>query len=120
MQDFKKLRVWQEAHTFALDLYAATRSFPGDERYGLTSQLRRAAVSFPSNLAEGSSRGSDADFARFVQIAVGSASEAEYQLLLAHDLRYLPDPEFDRLNAGLLGVRRMLMALLKSLGSSSS
>lgn len=86
MQNYKNLRVWEDAHALVLEIYNATRSFPNDERYGLTSQIRRAAVSIPSNIAEGTGRGSDADFARFVQFAVGSISEVDYQLLLARDL----------------------------------
>lgn len=85
MQDFKQLKVWEKSHLLALAIYQATHTFPSSEQYGLTNQLRRATVSIPSNLAEGSGRGSDADFGRFVQIAIGSASEVEYQLLLAHD-----------------------------------
>ena len=116
MQDFKKLRVWEHAHRFALDLYRITQSFPGEERYGLTSQLRRAAVSIPSNLAEGSGRGSDADFKRFVHIALGSASEVEYQLLLARELGFLEEHDHAALAGALRSIRRMLIALVKSLG----
>ena len=90
MKDFRKLSVWQKAHELTLMVYQATRSLPREELYdGLTSQLRRGATSIPSNIAEGCGRGSDAGFGRFLQMALGSASEVEYQLLLAHDLRLL-------------------------------
>jgi four helix bundle protein len=88
MKDFRQLQVWQRAHTFVLELYRETNSFPREELYGLTSQVRRASVSIPSNIAEGCGRRGDAKFARFCQIAMGSASEAEYQLLLARDLGF--------------------------------
>ncbi len=114
MQDFKNLRVWQDAHAFALHLYTASRVFPPEERFGLTSQLRRAAVSIPSNIAEGSGR-SDADFARFLHIALGSASEAEYQLLLARDLGYLSDAACGPLQEELQQVRRELSGFIKKL-----
>lgn len=76
MQDFRNLEVWRLSHQLTLEVYRVTRSLPSDERFGLTSQLRRAAVSIEANLAEGCGRGSDADFGRFVQTAMGSASEA--------------------------------------------
>jgi four helix bundle protein len=115
VQDFRNLQVWQKAHQFTLGIYRATKRFPDDERFGLTSQMRRAASSIGANLAEGCARGGDVDFARFVQIAVGSASEMECHLLLARDLGYLEEAAFDQLNAAAVEVRRMLIALLKSL-----
>ena len=86
MRSFKELLVWQKAHRFALDVYGATRDFPSEERFGLTSQLRRSAASIASNIAEGCGRVGGRDLARFLSIAAGSASEAEYQLLLSCDL----------------------------------
>jgi four helix bundle protein len=82
MQDFKKLTVWQKAHKLTLDLYKLTKPFPKAEIYGLTSQIRRAASSIPTNIAEGSVQGSDAQYARFLHIALGSAAELDYLLLL--------------------------------------
>ena len=120
MQNYKNLRVWEDAHALVLEIYNATRSFPNDERYGLTSQIRRAAVSIPSNIAEGTGRGSDADFARFVQFAVGSISEVDYQLLLARDLNYVSTEAYAALNDQLEIVRRMTIALLKTLRARSS
>ena len=90
MEDFKELRVWAKAHELTLVIYQKTRGFPKEEMYGLTSQLRRAAVSVGANIAEGCGRRSDGEMKRFLQIARGSANEVEYHLLLAKDLRFLP------------------------------
>jgi four helix bundle protein len=100
--------VWQKAHQLALHVYSATSPFPHQELYGLTSQLRRAAVSVPANIAEGCGRTSDRDFARFLQIAAGSASELEYHLLLARDLQLLPNPTYACLHNEVNEVKRML------------
>jgi four helix bundle protein len=112
MQHFSKLHVWKRAHALVLAIYRETRTFPIDERFGLTAQLRRAASSVPANIAEGSKRRSDADFARFVNIAEGSLGEAEYHLILARDLGYL-DPselleEVDEVGRMLNGLRERL------------
>jgi four helix bundle protein len=115
MKDFRSLKVWEKAHASVLDIYRETASFPADERFGLTSQVRRASVSIPSNIAEGCGRGSDIDFARFVQIAIGSSCELEYQLLLAHDLQYLDEKPYEWLTGGLTDVRRMLISLQQRL-----
>ncbi len=87
MRSFRELNVWQKAHHFTLEVYRITQKFPDDERFGLVSQLRRAAASIPTNIAEGCGREGERELARFMTIAAGSASEAEYQLLLASDLR---------------------------------
>jgi four helix bundle protein len=115
MQSFRDLKVWAKAHELTLSIYRGTRTFPSDERFGLTSQLRRAASSIGANLAEGCGRGSDADFGRFVQIAAGSASEVEYHLLLARDLEMMGDQEYVRLDSAICEVKRMLSGLLKKL-----
>jgi len=91
MKDFRSLVVWEKSHRLVLEIYGLIPSFPKDERYGLVDQIRRAAVSIPANIAEGCARGSDADFARFIQIAMGSASELEYELLLAKELGFVND-----------------------------
>ena len=83
MKDFKKLKVWQKAHRLTLDVYQASATFPREELYGLTSQIRRSCLSIPSNIAEGCGRVSDTDFARFLQISMGSSSEVEYLLILS-------------------------------------
>ncbi len=102
-----------------MDAYRASSGFSQHERYGLTSQFRRAAVSIGANLAEGCGRGSDADFARFAQIAMGSASEVEYLVLIAHDLQELSEEDRERLNARISEVKRMLSALIKTLKAES-
>jgi four helix bundle protein len=106
--------VWQKAHACALLVYRLTRRFPDDERFGLTSQLRRSVASIPANLAEECSRGSDQDFARFVQIAMGSAAEVEYHLLLAKDLEYIGPDDSKNAAASIEEVKRMLASLLKT------
>ena len=113
MQDFNKLAVWRRAYVLTLDLYRSTESFPRTEMFGLTSQLRRAGASIAANLAEGSGR-TQIEFGRFVQIALGSACEVEYHLLLAHDLGYLAEDRYDHLTEEIRAVRRMLTALLKT------
>jgi four helix bundle protein len=89
MRDIQKLEVWQQAHQLVLDVFADTDRFPSREQFGLADQLRRAVVSVASNLAEGAARASRKDYARFVDIAIGSANEAAYQLLIARDLGML-------------------------------
>lgn len=115
MQDYKRLEVWKLAHEVTLDVYRLTKGFPSDERFGVTSQLRRSMASVGANLAEGCGRGSDADFAKFVQIAIGSASETDYHLLLARDLGYLEATTHQEIASRLASVRRMLSALLNRL-----
>jgi four helix bundle protein len=115
MQDFRNLKVWQKAHQLVLSVYKVTAVFPKVELFGLAAHLRKTAISVPSNLAEGCGRGSDADFGRFVQIALGSLFELDYQLLLAHDLEYIPTPEYRQLEAALTETRRMLLALRQRL-----
>jgi four helix bundle protein len=107
MKDFRELIVWQKAHELTLAVYKATRDYPKEEVYGLTSQTRRASASIAANIAEGCGRATDADFARFLQNAFGSAIELEYHLLLAHDLEHLPTPAYQRLDAQTIEVKRM-------------
>lgn len=115
MKDFRKLKVWEKSHRLAVGVYEATASFPNDERFGLTSQIRRAASSIPMNIAEGCGRGGDAEFARFLHIAAGSAAEVQYQLLLAHELEYLKGEYFERLTEDVVEVKRMLSSLIQKL-----
>ena len=115
MEDFKNLTVWKKAHELTLVLYQSTRTFPKDEIYGLTSQIRRAAASIGANIAEGCGRRSDPEMKRFVQIARGSANEVEYHLLLARDLQFLTPGEFRCLEAKILEIQRMLAALAQRL-----
>lgn len=118
MKDFRTLKVWQEAHAFVLNLYLGTKSFPDEERFGLTSQLRRAAVSIPSNIAEGCGRQGDAELNRFLQIAMGSASEVEYQLQLSKDLKYLDADQYTMLDSDLRKTKKMLNAFMQKLNTN--
>jgi len=115
MKDFRQLKVWEKSHQLALVIYKATKEFPKEELYGLTSQIRRASMSIPTNIAEGCGRNTDADFARFLQMAMGSASETEYQLLLSLDLGFLNKEQYDKPNPDVTEVKRMLASLLKTL-----
>lgn len=119
MKDFRQLKVWEKSHQLALAVYKATKEFPKEELYGLTSQIRRASMSIPTNIAEGCGRNTDAEFARFLQIAMGSASETEYQLLLAYDLGFLNKEQYDKLNIDVIEIKRMLASLLKTLRADS-
>ena len=109
MRDFHKLGIWQRSHQLTLDVYKASKVFPKDELFGLTSQIRRAASSIPTNIAEGCGRASNKDFAHFLQIAIGSASEVEYELLLAHDLEYINDEAFNKLTSETIAIRKMII-----------
>lgn len=115
MKDFRQLKVWEKSHQLALAVYKSTKEFPKEELYGLTSQIRRASMSIPTNIAEGCGRNTDADFARFLQMGMGSASETEYQLLLSHDLGFLDKEKYDKLNVDVTEIKRMLASLLKTL-----
>lgn len=115
MKDFRDLKVWEKAHRLALSAYRATRDFPSNEQYGLTSQIRRAAVSIPTNIAEGCGRSGDADFARFLDIAFGSASELEYLLHLSREMDLLKPDTGNQLHADVVEVKRMLAAFLQKL-----
>lgn len=115
MRNFRDLVVWRHAHKLALELYRATDNFPRHELFGVTSQLRRAGASIPTNLAEACGRNGDGDFGRFVRIAMGSASEVDYLILLAADLGYVTPGEHQKLEQGVTQVRRMLTGLDKRL-----
>jgi four helix bundle protein len=115
MQDFKDLEVWKKAHQLTLKIYKNSMKFPDEELYGLTSQIRRASVSIPTNIAEGRGRGSDPDFARFLRIAMGSANELEYLLILTNDLKILNENNSRQLLNSLTEVKRMLNTFIKKL-----
>lgn len=115
MKDFRDLKVWHKSHALTLHLYRATEAFPNEERYGLTGQLRRAAASIPANIAEGCGRKGDAELARFMQIAMGSASEVEYHLLLAKDLGLLEARPYQQLAAETTEVKRMLASFISAI-----
>lgn len=111
MRDFHDLLVWRRAHQLTLQLYKITKSFPADERYGLTSQILRASASIGANLAEGCGRRSDAEMGRFALLAMGSASELDYHLLLAKDLGVIHAADYLNASGELSEIRRMLTAL---------
>ena len=119
MQNFRKLQVWEKSHNLTLRIYRLTSKFPREEIYGLTSQMRRACASIPTNIAEGCGRESSADFARFLQIAIGSASETEYLILLAHDLEYLTADQHAELMDTTIRVKKMLTTLVKNVRMNS-
>lgn len=118
MQNFREIVAWEKSHYLTLDIYKATLAFPKVEIYGLTSQIRRASASVPANIAEGCGRSSKAEFAHFLQIAMGSACEVEYHLLLAHDLEYLGDADYRRLAAGIVEVKKMLASFTQKIAAS--
>jgi four helix bundle protein len=114
MRNFRDIKVWEKSHALTLSIYRESRALPKEEVYALTSQMRRAAASIATNLAESSGRGSHADFARFTQMAIGSASELEYLLLLARDLRYFDLATHRKLEEQTIEVRRMLISFQQS------
>jgi len=113
------LKVWEKAHQLTLALYAVTASFPRPEAYGLASQIRRAASSIPSNIAEGCGREGDPELARFCIIARGSAAELEYQLLLARDFKLIELEDYEKLSAQTVEIKRMLTVLVQKLTAKS-
>ena len=115
MSDYKKLKVWQESHNFTIDIYNITKNFPNNENYGLTSQIRRSALSIPTNIVGGCGQLNNGNLVRFLGIAQGSAFEAEYQLLLAKDLGYINENEFNILIKKVQSIIHMLITLIKSL-----
>ena len=115
MKDFRQLQIWERSHRFTLQIYRVTQGFPAEERYGLTSQMRRSSSSVPTNIAEGCGRNTDADFARFLDHSMGSASELEYQLTLSHDLGYMPSDQFEKASTELVEIKRMLNTFMQKL-----
>jgi len=116
-RDFRSLAVWERSHALTLEVYRATATFPDHERFGLVSQMRRASASIPANLAEGRGRTTQPELARFVDIATGSVSEIEYQLLLARDLGYLDEEQHSQLAGETVEIRSMLLAFNKKIRS---
>jgi four helix bundle protein len=115
VRDFRELRVWERAHLLTIAIYRVTEQFPRSEQFGLTAQTRRAALSIPTNIAEGCGRGGRAELARFCQIAMGSASELEYLLLLAHEVKMLPSDEYDDIFSHTIEVKKMLSTFITRL-----
>jgi four helix bundle protein len=113
VKDFRDLDVWNKAHSATLAVYRATADFPKEELYGLTSQTRRCSASIPANIAEGCGRRGNGEFHRFLTIAMGSASELEYHLLLSHDLGFLAANKFDALTVQVQEIKKMLASLIR-------
>lgn len=111
MRNFRNLSVWQKSHKLTLEIYKSTVSFPKEELYGLVSQMRRSASSVPSNIAEGCGRNTQSQLAHFLNIALGSASELEYQILLAKDLDFLTDQIFKEQSNQIIEIKKMLTSL---------
>lgn len=113
MKNFRDLQVWHKAHMLAIESYNITSGFPRHELFGMTSQIRRAAVSIAANIAEGCGKRGNGEFQRYLGIATGSASELEYHFLLCHDLSFIADAEYQKLNGQVIEVKRMLASLLR-------
>ncbi len=113
MQNYKELNVWKEAHILTLKIYKATMSFPEYEKYCITNQIRRSSYSIPCNIAEGCGKYSQADIANYFQMALGSANETDYLLLLSKDLQYLSNDLFAELTEAINKIKAMLIALIK-------
>ena len=118
MHKFKELEIWKRSRLFCLEIYKITSQFPESEKFGLTNQLRRASVSIPSNIAEGSSRSSNKDFERFLQITLGSAYEIETQLLIAYDLKFIDNEELEILSQNLESIIKMTSKFKSTLNKS--
>lgn len=118
MKNFKNLKVWQKGIKIVADVYKSVNRFPKEELYGLTSQIKRSAISIPSNIAEGSGRGTDKEFNRFLDIALGSSFELETQLIIAKELAYISEEDFLDISTKLDEVQRMITGLQKNLKQS--
>lgn len=115
MRDYKKLEVWNKSYIIGRDIYTITKKFPKEEVYGLTSQLRRSAISIPLNIAEGSRRSTDKDFRSFLFIAYGSCAELEVQIMYAREFGYISITEHDILIQQTSTISRMLNSFIKTL-----
>src|ERR1700722_12602114 len=115
MKNFRELKVWEKAHRLALKVYHLTRTFPVQEQYGITSQIRRTAVSVPTNIAEGCGHSSDIEFARFLEIAFAAASELEYLALLSKDLELFDSASHNQVSTEVEEVKRMLFSFIQRL-----
>ena len=117
MRDFKKYTVWEQSHSLTLAIYQMTKLYPSDEKFGIISQMRRAASSIPTNIAEGCGKSSDKDFARFLNISFGSASELEYLLILSRDLEYISVNHFEKITNDLISIKKQLYHLINKLNT---
>ena len=114
MKNFKNLKVWQKSIELVKNIYACTNDFPKEELFGLTGQIRRSAVSIPSNISEGAGGGSKKEFNKFLNIAIGSSYELETQLIISHEINFISDENFENLNSRLDEVQKMIFGLQKS------
>ncbi len=115
MKDFRQLRAWEKAHQLTLAVYGLTSGFPNDEKFGLTSQVRRCSASIAANIAEGCGRTNDGDFCRFLDVAMGSTTELDYHLLLARDLGLIDKRKYDEFHTRIFEVKRMLSTLIRKI-----
>ncbi|SDS65820.1 four helix bundle protein [Opitutus sp. GAS368] len=115
MKDYRKIQAWQRSHALTLEIYRLTKLFPKDEMFGLTSQMRRASSSIPANIAEGAGRDGDAELKRFLIIALGSASELDYFILLSGELGYIEPSSARKVTGEILEIRRMLGGFIQKL-----
>ena len=118
MRDFRSLKVWEKSHLLTLQIYKMTKMFPREEMYGLTSQIRRSCASIPANIDEGCGTDSDAEMARYLRIAMASASELEYHILLAHDLELITTANYNTVNDEVTQIKRMLTPFIRRLRAS--
>ena len=118
MHRFKELKIWQAGIELTLEVYKLTESFPEEEKFGLISQLKRAAVSIPSNIAEGAGRGTNRDFSRFLDLAIGSCNELQTQLILSGNLGYLSEENVERIEQQILEIKNMTFRFKQKLNQS--
>ncbi len=116
MSSFKDLIVYKKAFSLSMEIFEVSKGFPKEETYGLTSQIRRSCTSIPTNIAEGCGRNSDTELCRFLVIAMGSASELEYQLLLCYELSYLSTTDYESLSKELVEIKKMINIFIQKLG----
>lgn len=119
MRDFRQVKVWQHAHRLTLEIYHLTKNFPKEELFTLTNQMRRSAASIPTNIAEGCGRGTNKDYAHFLQISLGSTFELDYQLLLASDLNYISNANYGLLSKDIDSLKKQLAVLLQKVRAAS-
>jgi len=120
LRNFKDMQVWHKAHSLVIKIYKLTSLFPADEKFGLISQMRRAVSSIAINIAEGCGRGSNIEFKRFLDIAMGSANEVEYEILLARDLEYIDDKYYNEIMSYIEEVKKMLTSYINRIKVSTS
>ncbi|MDN3595844.1 four helix bundle protein [Zunongwangia endophytica] len=118
MVDYRKYKVWQKSHQLVLEMYSLTRNFPESEKFNLVSQINRASVSIPTNIAEGCGRETQKELIRFLYISSGSAHELEYLLLLSKDLKYINQEKYDGVTATIVEIKKMLASLIRKINST--